>query len=397
VKLFGNISASWFTLGVRFVLKDMHPPSFYQLMPSASQVFNQYYWDLLKKVKDIAKDLKYRSDDLGSREVLGEIKQSYATFDKSSHEHVDWYRSHASALDAFIDADGDVSSKLEWHKVDGISAIELYKGITLGDIARMFRNKNVILYFIVLLSLFAREGLEEPEQAALIELLKNQPWKEEDIHGAEALSAASKVRLVLLHSISEKPKQESGAKDDGPDALMSELENTSLGRLAKEIMNDVNVDEISKSIGEEGDILKVLSNPDGGITKLLGTVSQKMISKLASGELKQDTLLQDAMKLASTLPNTGGLGDMGSMLQQVSKMASMFGGMGGMGGGEDAAEPDMASMMTQLASMMGGGGGATGKKGARTVVNQAAVNRAVRSKQLRKKLDERRKKHEQSP
>ena len=51
-----------------------------------------------------------------------------------------------------------------------------------------------------------------------------------------------------------------------------------------------------------------------------------MISKLASGELQQDKLLQDAMSLATKLPGMlpGGmgaqLGGLGSMLEQFQKM-----------------------------------------------------------------------------
>ena len=54
-----------------------------------------------------------------------------------------------------------------------------------------------------------------------------------------------------------------------------------------------------------------------------------MMSKLASGELQQEKLLEDALSLASKLPNMvpgmntgdmGGLGNIGSMLQQLQRM-----------------------------------------------------------------------------
>lgn len=376
-------------------------------MPSSAvQVFNQYYWDLLKKVKDLAKDLKYRNDDLGARDVLREIKKSYMTFDKGSEEHIDWYRSHATAFDTYVAAhiqkDAAASSIVDWSRDEEVAKVELYKGITIGAISRLFRNQNVILYYLILLCIFAQKELGQEELDHTIEVLKKeQPWNSESME-AEGLGSTTKLCLYALRDIhaSSAAASSTNAPSGNPDDVMSQLENTSLGRLAKEIMNDVDVDEISKSIGEDGDIMKALTNPEGGITKLIGTVSQKMISKLASGELKQDTLMQDAMKLAGVLPNMpgggkamGGLGNMANMMESMTKMASMFGG-----GGEDGDDeaPDMASMISQFTKMMGGGAAPKAPKGARTTVNSAALNRSVRAKQLRRKLEEKRKQHEQS-
>ena len=366
-------------------------------MPSAVHIFNQYYWDLLKKVKNLARDFKYKSDDNGAGEIIREIKRSYLSFDKLAEEHLVWYKEHAGSFEEFLDTnlkpDDTVSSIKEWNLNDDVCNVELYKGIRIGAITRLFRNTNVVLYYLVLLSVFGHSmSLSEHSTQKIVELLrKKQPWANEDIYDGE-FTGAIQLRLKVLRDILPKETPQSSNN------IMDELENTSLGRLAKEIMNDVNVEEISKSIGDEGDILKALSNPDGGITKLLGTVSQKMIAKLASGELKQDMLMQDAMKLAGSLPNltggnkgSGGLADMASMMDQIGKMATMFGGSSA--DGDDA--PDLSSMMSQFSNMMGGGMKAGNSKGTRTTVNQAAVNRVVRSKQLRRKLEERRRKHEE--
>lgn len=386
-------------------------------MPTSSvHVFNQYYWDLLKKVKDLAKDLKTRADDKGSRNILREIKRSYLSFDKLSDEHIAWYNQKAAAFESFIatniSEDTPVESVKGWVNDNDVLSVELYKGITIGNIAGIFRNTNVVLYYIVLMSVFADGKLKEDEtylHGALDLLKKTQPWSDEDL-AADNLSSDTRKKMLLLRDILRVSSSNtpSSPSEESSSDIMSELENTSLGRLAKEIMNDVDIDEISKSIGEDGDILKALGNPDGGITKLLGTVSQKMISKLASGELKQDALLQDAMKLAGALPGMsggkggaaqnnamGGLGNMASMMEQVTKMASMFGPMGGKGNDDDDGDgPDLASMMSQFANMMGNGGGKN-KGGTRTTVNHSALNRAVRSKQMRRKLEERRRKHEE--
>ena len=82
---------------------------------------------------------------------------------------------------------------------------------------------------------------------------------------------------------------------------MAGMEDTMLGKLAKEIMEDVDIDKLQKSIGENGDILKAIGDPDSGFGDLISNVSRKMATKISNGELKQEGLLQDAMKQMSEL------------------------------------------------------------------------------------------------
>lgn len=358
---------------------------------SAVHVFNQYYWDLLKKVKDLARDLKYRSDDRGARDVLKEIKRSYLSFDKLSEEHIAWYREHSHPFEALFGIAELNASRIHamCFERQEVKAIELYKGISFDAASNMFKNKYVFLYYAVLMSLFSlpEVGVDSVTEN-LVELLhKKQPWSEEDMQ-LDGYSDKVQIRLKLLHEIVAKAgnNDHKSSEDTSATGLMSELENTSIGKLAKEIMSEIDVEEVSKTIGEDGDILKALSNPEGGMTKLLGTVSQKMISKLASGDLKQDTLLQDAMKLAGSLPGLTGGGGAGTknITDMMQQMSSLFGMMGG---GDSGNGPDLSSMMSQFGQMMGGGG----QRRPNAAINRAAVSRNVKANQLRRKLDERRK------
>lgn len=359
-------------------------------MASALLVFNQYYWDLLKKVKDLAKDLRHQTNNHSAKTALRSIKRFYLSFDKQSDEHVEWYKSHVQEiLDAMIDSGVELE---EWVPGPHLAEAALYKGITLGNVTDMFRNKRVALYYLTLLSVFALPSVsDDPKQlAAVLEVLKKkQPWTEDDF-SAHDFPDNIRTRLKLLESILAVPD----APPSKDQKFLQELESTSLGRLATEIMKEVDVEELSNTIGEDGDILKALGNPDGGMAKLLGSVSQKMISKLASGELKQETLMKDAMTLASKLPSMAGgtdpgLGDMASLMENVGKMANMFGG----GDGASSSDMDFGSMMSQFSNMMGGAGGNNkSRRSGRATVNQSAVNRITRSAQLRRKLEARRKK-----
>lgn len=356
-------------------------------MSSAVLVFNQYYWDLLKKIKDLARDLKYSNDDRGARDLLREIKRSYLSFDKLSEEHMAWFRDNVAAdLDTALDgssADGDADAIASVTKIDK----ELFKGMTVAAIAKLFKNPRVFFYYVVLISIFATPDISVTDVVAVLK--RKHPWTAEDMAGFPEDGLVRK-RLQLLNTVmgslgstggSGGASGSAGASGSGKPDMMSELESTSLGKLAKEIMSEINMDEMASAIGEDGDILKALANPDGGFTKLLGTVSQKMISKLASGELQQDALMKDAMKLASNIPGgipgAGGLGGMAGMMQQMS---SMF------GGGGDGDGPDIASMMSKFGDMMGGGKAAKGNAGAAA----ANMSRSIRAKQLKRKLEKRR-------
>ena len=134
---------------------------------------------------------------------------------------------------------------------------------------------------------------------------------------------------------------------------MEDIEDTSIGKLAKEIMEDVDIEKVKKSINTEGDILGALSDPDNGIGNLISDVSQKMATKLKSGELKQDALLKDALSMAGKLP-----------------------GMSGGGGGDGA--PDIGNIMKMMSGMMGGG----------NMPSSRSVQRKMDKKtKLKKKLD----------
>jgi hypothetical protein len=169
------------------------------------------------------------------------------------------------------------------------------------------------------------------------------------------------------------------------------------------------VSEIHKSFSGDGNIFSALSNPDGGISKLLGTVSQKMMSKMASGEIKQENLLSDALKFSTQLqgmipkPSGSGSGndgtnplgnfDIGDIMSKVGGLASMMGGGGG--GSKNDGGFDMSQLASMMGSMMGNqkSGGRT--KGSRTTVDTSSLNRSAKAKQLRRKLERRRQEQEQ--
>jgi hypothetical protein len=142
------------------------------------------------------------------------------------------------------------------------------------------------------------------------------------------------------------------------DDELKDIEATSLGKLAKEIMGDINIEEMQKTMNDPNmNIFESMQNPNSGFGKVLSSVSQKMLSKIGSGELQQDVLLNDAIHLATKIPNMlpdgmgAQLGNIGAMLSQLQKMTANKGGGGGAG--------DM-NPMEMMQQMMGGAGGSGG-------------------------------------
>ena len=142
------------------------------------------------------------------------------------------------------------------------------------------------------------------------------------------------------------------------------LENSVLAKLAKEISDEINPNDIL-NIGED---LKNMDNPmklfqsilsgdkENGVGKLMTTVCGKLKNKMESGQINQDELLKEATNLLQNMGGMGGMGGMGRM-----------GGMGGMGGQSNPSQgPDLAgmmSMMQNLSSMSDLFGGLSENKG----------------------------------
>ena len=119
------------------------------------------------------------------------------------------------------------------------------------------------------------------------------------------------------------------------------IDNSSIGKLAKEISNEINMEDL---IDVDGN-MKGMDNPmklfqslmsgdkESGFGKLLHSVTDKLHKKMESGEINQEDLLKDATKMF-----TSGLGG--------------GGGFGG-GGGSNNGMPDMSTMMNMMKNMSG--------------------------------------------
>ena len=349
-------------------------------------IFNQYYIDLIKRIKTSAKKMKECDEDDESvafgKTILKAIRENYTTLDKSSDEYTIYMKSISEDFwTSYVGID-DISATDDWFLADDVKDVCIYKNITVSAIRKLVNDDSVCHHFFSVFYLFMSE-LSDDDVKLYLSVLQDTK-NEIELDGIT--NESHKKLITRLNDLKTKKKDNAGFN-------MSGMEDTMLGKLAKEILEDVDVEKLQKSIGDNGDILKAIGDPDSGFSELISNVSRKMASKISSGELKQENLLQDAIKFASVMPG-GIFGNAGA--NQGSKQ----GASGGAGGNP----PDMSSMMNMMSSMMNNKEGMDMFKnmmgnmnqnqnqrgGSRQTVNKPALKKLAAVNKLKSKLAKRR-------
>jgi hypothetical protein len=303
-------------------------------------VFNQYYIDFLKKLKSLSKEAKKTSKD--ARNILESIKKNFSTMDKLTSE----YATHLEST-AFWSTYDSLEDKRIYS--DAMLAKEIFTDIPLKRVVSVAKGTDLVHHFLSLLDLFRTPDIALVEVVEVIKVLNSPVEFNAKVLAITDETVVAKLRqLKTLHNTSSKKSMEDELKD---------IEATSLGKLAKEIMGDINIEEMQQTMNDPNmNIFESMQNPNSGFGKVLSSVSQKMLSKIGSGELQQDVLLNDAINLATKIPNMlpdgmgAQLGNIGAMLSQLQKMTK--------GGGAAGAPSGDMNPMEMMQQMMGGSGGA---------------------------------------
>lgn len=296
-------------------------------------VFNQYFLTFIKTVKKNARPLKEKKAI--ARDTLNKIHAFYNTFDNKSNDYLNNYSTIFTDFitNTLVDCNKDEIEK--WFEDN--QDLNILQNIPLKNVKSILKKTTILHQFILIFHLFKNTDLTEDNIKNIMEKLKGTTIEDDLI--------PEKYRKVVNRIAQLAIENKTGFS-------MEDIEDTSIGKLAKEIMEDVDIEKVKKSINTEGDILGALSDPDNGIGNLISDVSQKMATKLKSGELKQDALLKDALSMAGKLPG----------------MSS--------GGGDGA--PDIGNIMKMMSGMMGGG----------NMPSSRSVQRKMDKKtKLKKKLD----------
>jgi hypothetical protein len=340
-------------------------------MSATTFIFNQYYIDFLKRIKNVAKENKDTSTT--AKGVYKAVKEHYSTLDKSSDEYIN-YVNETIPSDVW-----DKYTSEDW--LQDNKNIELYRDISLGNIAKLMDDEYLCHHFLTVFYIFRNSELSDDVSSLIVKILQSVDGKEllDELHDEKIKNV-----LVRLRELRDKKIKEKAGID------MNFIEDTTLGKLAKEILEDVDVGKLQKSMQNNNDILKAIGDPDSGFADIITNVSKKMANKISSGELKQENLIQDAMKFASIMPN-------------------LFGGGGNAGNAPNdrrnrpTKQPDLSNIMSMMSSMMANSGNdcdsmqdlfkaakAT-KPGTKKVFNESAFKKIAKAKKLKKKLHDKKK------
>lgn len=364
---------------------------------SNQYVFNQYYIDFIKRLKQAAKKMKEDNSDedndegnsevsednyLFAKSIIKTIKANYTTFDKSSDEYIKYINSLPENFWTSY-ADAEESKIDEWFDLEEVKDVNIFTNISVKQIQRLINDNFLCHHFLTVFYLF-KNDLSDEEVKKYIKIF--QESSDELLNDIE--NDNNKKMIARLNSLKTKNIK------DKTNLNMAGMEDTMLGKLAKEILEDVDIDKLQKSIGDNGDILKAIGDPNSGFSDLISNVSRKMATKISNGELKQENLLQDAMKFASIMPGMFGN-------QNAGAAGSSGAGAGAGGAGASGSAPDMASMMKMMGAMMNNKEGMEAfgnmmnpkgkKKDTRTTFNKNAYRKSMAINRLKTKLDKKQK------
>jgi ribosomal protein S17E len=277
------------------------------------------------------------------------MKDNYKEFDKTSGEYVEFLNANCNDdfWKSYVETEKDGCD--DWLKKDDIKKVCLFKDISIAEISKLLRDNFLCHHFLSVFYIYKNE-MSDDSASTILKIL--QTFSEDfELDNEDYKKVINRLNNMKTDKVKDNTSFES----------MGELKDTTIGKIAKEIIDDVNIDKFKQTMTEEGDILKALANPENGLGELFSKVGNKVSDKISSGELNQDAIMKDAMKFASMLPG-------------------MFGNNGGGGGGGDF---NMADMMRMMGAMNGGGGG--GRK-SKTAVNKQGLKALAKKAELQKKL-----------
>jgi hypothetical protein len=329
-----------------------------EVKDSITLVFNKFYAEFLKDIKTINDDIRAK------------VKANYKVLNKNSGEYILFFQEDFTQefVKALLSDDRDVYSKKF-----------VAKDIDIHSLFVNEENTSLVMkyvYILTILNLVFVEIFEMPtpeEQKTFFSVVINgivSSTKEgvdfddvidEDLRGLL-------VKLASINKISDAPSASKEKTEDPFSSLFGNIENSFIGSLAKEISNDINIDDLN--IESPADIMKMMdfsSGQNNAVGNIVKKVTSKISEKINKGELDQDNLIKEVMNMMGTFGNLGKDSGGGSD-NPLSSLMSMMN------------NPMMGDLMKNMSK-----GGGKGK----VAFNTAAAKKQSARDRLREKFEKR--------
>lgn len=258
-------------------------------MVSCTAAFNKVFLSLLKDLRQ-------------NTELKKILSKAYPAFDHSSDAYLKAF-SEGCANALFENLCDDFST------VPAVQDLVIATGVTVAKAFDVTADEKDVLnkYIHTLLLIWMVSERSEPELHVVLSKLK-------DIEGNPATDLSDVFDddvSKLLQMIASRTTT-SGIPgleefiDGNPDDLMSALSNTKIGHMAQEIAQDL-------ASATEADTKDV--------AKMIGKVTEKIGSKLQSGEITQQDLMAEALQMMTKFkPSSSLINNMQSMFKNVQNM-----------------------------------------------------------------------------
>jgi len=320
---------------------------------SADSVFlNKVSFVFNKVLLNLVKELRTKNDVLKRQ-----LKIDYGTFDKFSPEYI------VETSDEFH-KNSELSSAL--NQPYELKNLESNDDISNMKFIRNFTLKNIInevdelehaaiysylytMYFMTVLRSNVMENKFELDvlNDLLLKSVKINSQVRVDLDNIDESfkqlmqnmiecnrDSTSVVKKLDVSDILDDSSEDSN-HDNMINSAMEFLNNSKIGELAKEIAEEVDFSKIDVSNQEKlFDIDAMFSGEkNNGIGDMIGTVGQKITSKLQNGDLDQTILMNEALQMMSKMKMNNPL---------INNM------MNNMMGGQNSDMPDFSSILKEL-------------------------------------------------
>jgi len=225
-----------------------------------------------------------------------------------------WKHHHAILYDDHSIFEKDSDKKLEF--VESIDFRYVWNLPTTSNQTKIIISKYLKMFIISVLSYKSNEEKIGKSTLDLLGKISEDNMKTKILDTLEELNNFFAKNKSVSNDI---PKFET---------LFETIENVSkgkIGQLAKEIADetfkDININDNANEDNIEDMLKNMFSNPQK-LMKMTQSISQKLDSKMKTGELKDSDLMQEASDIVSQMKNVPGFGDLSSILGLKKKTLS---------------------------------------------------------------------------
>jgi hypothetical protein len=296
----------------------------------AISTFNSFFYEFVKVAKGITKN--------SNNDVYEIIRKNYSVKDTTNENMLHFIKELTpERLDDIINIDISVpvlSENLE--KMQVIKGVDMITIMSEGDDDDI---NGIYSYLFIMCVLQIGYDLKLTEEAmnTLVNTLGECQTCKENVCFDDILDDNIVTLLKKIHKLST-PEPASAQNFE------EKLSNSTIGSLAKEIAEDMDVSKMK--INSPEDIFS--SDNSEVIGDIVGKVTSKLHAKMQNGTINQEQMMSEAMGLFSSMGGLGGL-------------SSMMGGAAG-GGEGPGFNPDMLSnMMKTMSKSFGGHSGAAAR------------------------------------